>query len=143
MEPAHSVEIMARTLWGEARGLELPEIVAIGHVIKNRAARPRWPVDILGVCLQPKQFSCWNPKDPNRIKLERVTLEVDSFAQCYYVALGVLLGEWVDLSGGADHYHTMAPPPSVTPITWPPAWARDMVQTSRFDAHVFYDSGNR
>lgn len=62
---------MAVTIWGEARGAGVGAMRLVAWVIRNRRDDPkrRWPRTIPDVCTQPKQFSVWNPGDPNRPKL--------------------------------------------------------------------------
>ena len=59
------IEVLARTLWGEARNQGPYGMQAVGEVIANRVADQRWPSTFAGVCQQPKQFSCWLTSDPN------------------------------------------------------------------------------
>lgn len=59
------VKWMALTLRGEARGEPLDGMVAVGQVIMERVRDPRYPKTIRDVCLQAKQFSCWNEDDAN------------------------------------------------------------------------------
>jgi len=68
------IKIMANTMWGEARNLGVQGMNAIGHVIKNRADvhAPHFGNGIKGVALKPKQFSCWNPSDPNRSEMSEM-----------------------------------------------------------------------
>lgn len=70
-------DILARTIYGEARGESISGQEAIASVILNRVAfakrrgRYWWGNTIAGVCLAPWQFSCWNENDPNRKIIER------------------------------------------------------------------------
>ncbi|MDY6408142.1 MAG: cell wall hydrolase [Pseudomonadota bacterium] len=63
-------EILAKTLYGEARGEGISGLEAVANVILNRVKHPCWwGKSIQEVCLKPMQFSCWNTDDPNRKKL--------------------------------------------------------------------------
>jgi len=64
------IDVLGITIWREARGAGTAAMVAVYHVIKNRATDPekRWPQDMDKVCLQAYQFSCWNTNDPQRNK---------------------------------------------------------------------------
>ena len=69
------ISIMAQTMWGEARNHGEKGMLAVGSVIKNRADSDRgltFGNGIRGVALKRKQFSCWNPGDPNREKIEQM-----------------------------------------------------------------------
>lgn len=55
--------LMARTLYGEARG-EGPEgMEAVANSIRNRVHNSNYPPNYTGVIRKPKQYSIWN--DPN------------------------------------------------------------------------------
>ncbi|HJR27754.1 MAG TPA: cell wall hydrolase, partial [Pseudomonas sp.] len=66
-------DVLARTLWGEARGEGLPGQIAVAWAIRNRVndgkARSWWGEGYAGVCQAPYQFSCWNKSDPNFVYL--------------------------------------------------------------------------
>jgi N-acetylmuramoyl-L-alanine amidase len=139
----HDVLMLARTLWGEARGEPAEGQTAVAWVICNRAARGRFAGRLFKqegavayVCLVPRQFSCWNEGDPNRIKL--LVLGEDQFLDQVAIASNVLDGLVADPTDGADHYHTIEPPAGTE--VWPPDWAETMRETARFGGHVFYDS---
>ncbi|MBC8157732.1 MAG: cell wall hydrolase, partial [Alphaproteobacteria bacterium] len=84
------LDIMARTVWGEARGEDEIGKIAVAHVIKNRAKHPKWwGKTIMEVCLKPWQFSCWNKKDPNREKMDAVTTNDPTFKLCLSVCKNV------------------------------------------------------
>lgn len=63
---AGDIDILARTIYGEARGEPWEGKIAVAWVVRNRAERGGWWGDtIREVCLKPWQFSCWNETDPN------------------------------------------------------------------------------
>jgi spore germination cell wall hydrolase CwlJ-like protein len=130
--------IVALTLWGEARGEGLTGMAAVGCVIRNRATHPRvrwWGVGFHGVCLKPKQFSCWNDDDPNR----RVLIAMASghippviqtpFSIAKAVASEIIDMKFPDITGGADHYHS---------LDVRPKWAEGKAPIKRIGQHVFY-----
>jgi len=59
-------DILARTLWGEARGEGLAGQIAVAWTIRNRVfdgkAKSWWGEGYAGVCLKPWQFSCLEPE---------------------------------------------------------------------------------
>lgn len=130
-----TVDILARTIWGEARGESLSGQEAVANVILNRVkvAQQRgqfwWGNDIIAVCRKPYQFSCWNHDDPNYIKMTQVTLDDRAFAQCLRLARRAVNGTLSDNTDGATHYHT----DSIMP-----AWARGQDPTAIIGEHVFY-----
>ena len=124
--------IFAKTIWGESRGESIEGQIAVAHVIVNRAARGGWwGSTIPGVCVKPKQFSCWNEGDPNRAKMGDIDLDDHAFARAVSIAAGVLSGDLPDTTGGATHYHTAAIAPS---------WATGHEPSARVGNHVFYNS---
>lgn len=130
-----SVQILARTLWGEARGEAVRGQEAVAAVILNRVAVARrrggwwWGSDVAAVCRKPWQFSCWNAKDPNRAKLLAVTEADPAFAACLRIARRAMAGTIADPTGGATHYHT---------LDTHPAWATGRVPCAQIGNHLFY-----
>ena len=57
-------KIVAMTILGEARGEGEEGMYAVACVIAQRSIA--WKRTPKQICLADKQFSCWNPKDPNR-----------------------------------------------------------------------------
>ncbi len=132
-EPARERDILARTLWGEARSEGDAGMRAIAAVIINRRARDgiERVKSVREICLAPYQFSCWNGGDPNRIKV----LTVDESDPVFRLALGIaaeaLGGTLVDPTGGATHYHAA----HISPY-----WSQDRTPSARIGRHVFYNN---
>lgn len=124
------VWITAQTIWGESRGEPLSGQYAVAHVILNRSTQKN--LSPATICLERFQFSVWNLDDPNRWKLDRLTLEDDSFYKCFEIALKVLAGKHQDTTFGSRHYHHYAMDPY-------PFWARGHTPVKRIGAHVFYN----
>lgn len=129
----HDLDVMARTIFGEARGESLPGMQAVGWVITNRARRgpPRFPSTIAGVCKQRHQFTCWSPDDPNAKVCAAANDSDPYFVLAVYAAAGVLSGQVPDLTKGSDHYHTIGMRPY-------PAWAGKMTLQAVIGQHRFY-----
>lgn len=128
------VDILARTLYGEARGEGLIGIEAVANVIINRIALSKqytlwWGKNIPEVCLKPFQFSCWTPSDNNFYKLVRVTEDNPIFRMCQRVAKRAVLGILPDITKGATHYHRK---------DISPAWARRLTPVYEYGNHLFY-----
>jgi N-acetylmuramoyl-L-alanine amidase len=112
----------ALTIWREAQGESLEGQRAVLHVILNRAADKRWPNSPYEVCIQPKQFSCFNAGDPCAVKWpKRGTQPWDQI-------LELVRNPGEDPTGGANSYHTTA---------IKPAWSEQNKVTARIGAHVF------
>lgn len=124
-------DILARTLWGEARGEPVRGIEAVAAVVMNRVRHGGWwGNSVETVCRKPMQFSCWNPTDPNRAKLERVNEEDRIFRVCIRVARRAIAGSVDDPTRGATHYHIRG---------LLPAWAHGHEPSSEIGNHLFYN----
>ena len=70
----NDIIIMAKTIWGEARGEDYQGQVAVGWVIRNRCEEGGWfGNSIREVCLKPYQFECWNSDNCNKAQMDRLT----------------------------------------------------------------------
>lgn len=99
-------DIAIRTILGEALG-EGPEgQMAVAHVLRNRAADPRWPSSIADVALQPQQFSAWNTGAGGNTLTDRYGPETPQYraAAAAYDASARM----PDITGGATHYYSPA-----------------------------------
>jgi hypothetical protein len=93
-------QLLALTIYGEARGEVYKGLIAVGSVILERVAHRGWDGDtIKEVCLMPWQFSCFLPNDPNFAGLKNIVSHWDaSYRQskvlqnCYAVASGLMDG---------------------------------------------------
>lgn len=58
----HDIDILARTIYGEARGEKTAGKKAVACVIMNRYKAKKWfsGKTIAETCQKPWQFSCWN-----------------------------------------------------------------------------------
>lgn len=124
------LDVMARTIFGEARGESFDGQIAVGWVIKNRAMKPGWwGHTITEVCRKPFQFSCWNSSDPNNTVILRASLTDLTFIRAYGAAALVMTEDLLDITNGATHYYALY---SATP-----PWASAMVETARIGQHRF------
>lgn len=125
--------ILARTVFGEARGEGYLGQVGVAWVAKNRAVRGGWfGTSIADVCLKPQQFSCWNDNDPNKAAISKAQIQDHGFLRALGIAALVIAGDIQDPTGGADHYHAVSIPP--------PSWTRRMTKTVQLGQHIFYKS---
>jgi spore germination cell wall hydrolase CwlJ-like protein len=128
-------DVMARTLWGEARGEGDMGMHAVANVILNRVAvaqargRFWWGDTIIDVCQKPFQFSCWNKNDPNLAKIQNVDMTDIHFMTALRLARRAVIGALPDITNNATHYHER----SITPN-----WARGKTPCAAIGRHVFY-----
>lgn len=131
----NDLEVLARTLYGEAEANEEEDAVAIAHVIMNRVGYKNWPSTINEVCTQPWQFSCWNSNDPNRVRLLNVKENDKWFAQCKRIARDVMDGLIPDPTFKSTHYHTT--------YIKAPKWSKGKTPVYKTDGgrytHLFYN----
>ena len=108
VEPrAKTIEVVAATLYYEARGeIRHGGIEAVASVIFNRAHQKRWSkLGYSGVCLQKKQFSCFN----GGFKTPRPSNKMDkaAYAHCVKVATKIADGSFIPVHSG-NHYCTVS-----------------------------------
>ena len=133
-------DILARTLWGEARGEGLAGQIAVAWSIRNRVeldlhkdGKPDWWGEgYTDVCLKRWQFSCWNTIDPNYLFLTGAkAIPAAQLAQAYRAADLVMSGAAPDPTGGATHYYA-------TTMRKAPIWAAKAKQTLKLGHHIFF-----
>lgn len=142
--PADQVMVLARTLWGEARGEDRLGREMVASVIMNRVnldlgrdGKPDWWGEgVVAVCLMPWQFSCWLAGDPNRAKLMAVTEADPVFRDCVEIARAAIAGRLPDATGGATHYLNV--PLVLKTANKLPVWATDANRTAAHGRHTFY-----
>lgn len=133
----HDIDLLARTLYGEARGESARGIEAVAAVVLNRVAKAQergrywWGSTITEVCSKPWQFSCWNPDDPNRPKIEMVEPGTKVFDSCLRIARRAVSGTLNDPTDGATHYHHKS---------LNPAWAKGRAPCAEIGKHLFYNT---
>ena len=131
------INILARTIYGEARGESVRGKEAVASVIINRVNYGKmrggywWGDDVVGVCKKPYQFSCWNENDPNFKKITDVMPGHKVFDTCLRIAKRALAGTLIDPTNGATHYHheNINPP-----------WARAKAPDAHIGKHLFYSN---
>lgn len=93
-------QLLAITIYAEARGEGRDGMIAQGSVVLERVEHRGWDGDtIQEVCLMPWQFSCFLPQDPNFIALKMMAANFDAqyrqsgtLQKCYAVASGLIDG---------------------------------------------------
>lgn len=134
------IDVLARTIWGEARGEGKAGQIAVGWTIRNRVemdlgkdGKPDWWGEgYEGVCRAPWQFSCWNKNDPNYPYLSGARqIPRAQYTLAREAALAVIEGRQPDPTGGATHYYATTMPKA-------PAWAAKAKRTMKIGQHVFF-----
>lgn len=132
--------VLARTIWGEARGEPVIGQVAVANVIRNRVEAGRWysagpgtymghaipPGSTAAVCLHPWQFSVWNEPDGERL------WHTDPGPLQKRIAAQTLAHRYPDMLEGATHYY--AP----RGVRVAPDWSLGRKPVVEIGGHKFY-----
>lgn len=131
MIPNTDLIALSLTMIGEARGEGLDGMQDVGHTIMNRVNHPSWRGDtVLGVCLKPWQYSCWNEGDPNDAYLRGLSDTDDLYQQSSIIAQQLLIGTLDDRTGGATYYYRIG--------SQEPQWAVGKTPCFTSGHHVFF-----
>ena len=115
-------EIVAATLILEAGGeYATGSMEAVNEVIRNRAAKRK--LTTKQVCLQRKQFSCWNSG-----RIDQLLAKAKRHPR-FIEAMAIVTGSPTNYTGGADHYHA---------DYCDPYWASSLKKTCIIGKHIFY-----
>ncbi|MFI3241504.1 MAG: cell wall hydrolase [Alphaproteobacteria bacterium] len=131
------IDILARTIYGEARGESISGQEAIANVVLNRLSfsqkkkRYWWGNDIISICQAPFQFSCWNVNDPNCKLIQKITEDDVNFCIAQRIATRAVHGVLEDNTCGATHYHTK--------LVFP-KWSRKKLPCIEIGSHLFYNN---
>ena len=119
---------LALNVYHEARSDDMTGQYAVAQVVINRVQSSKFPNDVCSVIKQSRddgtcQFSwyCDGKSDKPR--------EPYAWAYAQMVAADVILGETVDITEGATHYHANY----VRPY-----WADKLEYTVTYGSHLFY-----
>lgn len=135
-------QVLALTLYGEARGERIDGRAAVACVVRNRVEAARYGADYKAVCLAPLQFSCWAPKGGSLnyetvlqaarlVKNGKVTS--GALRECLWIAQGIVDYHVQDITRKATHY--------ITRDLWetrPPKWTLGLTPVIGIGAHVFF-----
>jgi len=131
-----STEIVALTLYGEARGEPIEGQIAVGCVIRNRIGVSK---TYANVCLEDYQFSCWNPDDPNYVILVELaktiifgSVENLVLNQCLWIATGIVDRVIMDTVHNSQNYLT-----TKAYMSGKVEWAANMKPTKVIGNHTF------
>jgi len=127
------LKALADTVYGEASGEPWDGKLAVAYVPCTRARLRK--LSIRDACLEPFQFSCWNDKDPNIIRIAKVSPTDPVYLACIAAASAAMSKSQPDPTGGATHYLTLELLKSN-----PPAWVKapTMIPVARIGSQQFY-----
>ena len=119
-------DIVIATIIMEAGGeYHVGALEAVYEVIMTRAKKRKMtPAE---VCLQRKQFSCWNDKADGIKALEETIAQAKKHPR--WVIARNILGKQSNYTKGADHYHA---------DYVDPYWAKSLTKTVKIGRHIFY-----
>lgn len=134
------LDVLALTIYGEARGEAVEGKIAVGNVCRNRLKTNRWGASYERVCLAHLQFSCWSPQGglSNYSLLKALAQQIMDghqpadrvLAECYWIASGITSGAAQDNVENATFYFVTKTPP--------PSWAVGHVPVCIIGAHSFF-----
>lgn len=135
------LDVLALTIFGEARDQHIEGEVAVGNVCRNRLKTNRWGASYERVCLAPGQFSCWSPhgglSNYTLVMALREQIMAGStpddraLRECYWVATGILNNSLQDNTEAATHYFVTR--------SQIPTWAVNKVPVTVIGAHSFFE----
>lgn len=136
------IDAIARTAYGEARGLGEDGMRAVICVIVNRVSKKAWyGLTAYEVCHKYEtmesgrtiyQFDCWDPKDPNCAKCQNVTTNDPQFVIAMQLAEDSQEFNWMDVTDGALNYFS-----TTIPL---PSWARGHNPCYSIGNMLFYNN---
>lgn len=144
MNAKNDIDVLARTIYGEARNQGIKGMEAVACVVMNRVRAKKYftgyvlvgKVKIPSVsltCLKPYQFSCWLAGDHNRKIIENVGIDDGIFRGCLEIATRAVAGYLNDPTKCATHY--INPKACKTP-----AWAIGKDPCVIIGDHHFYNN---
>lgn len=127
-------EILAKTVYLEARGEPTEGWRGVAFVIMNRAKlnKSYWGgSSVGGVCSKRGQFECWNPGQNQTVDDASLYKRIKHYTDLIYDGI-----DQDDPTSGSDHYNN---PRIENP---PPDWTKNCRKTVMIGEHQFYKSKN-
>lgn len=139
-------QLMALTIYGEARGESEEGKIAVGSVILERVDHREWDGDtIQEVCLMPYQFSCFLPADPNYSALKLIAqdweakyLRAHDLQDCYHIACEMIVGQIPRTPEIAETHACQYLTTALRKSKACPKWINNMKLVVTVGAHEFY-----
>lgn len=130
LESLDGLELLIACVMGEAEAEPLLGKIAVACVVRNRVNDHRWPNSYKEVLLQRSQFSCFLPKYFRPVILKHRFKDI-YWRECKYAAWGVYFNWVMDVTNGANHYHSVD-------MEEPPYWAKGEHPVLRLGSAWFY-----
>lgn len=127
LQAEEDVQLLAATLYYEARGEGKEGMREVAKVILNRVKAPRWGNRIRDVVLQPAQFSYLD--EMHKFKPEN--FEPEMYQKALEIAEHAIANKEV-FRLDADHYHSNK--------IQPPKWSKSFIKVRSVGNHIFYSS---
>lgn len=129
---ANDLDVLARTIDGEAGNQPLEAKVAVAWAVRNRMAwgHAWWGAKLADVCQKPLQFQAWMAGN-NRNRILALDTDGKEYQIAYTVARAVMAGDIPDPTGGSTTYKETG-----TPAMWDDAVAG--VDPRRFGVFEFW-----
>jgi N-acetylmuramoyl-L-alanine amidase len=139
-------ELMALTIYGEARGEDYAGKVAVGSVILERVDHRDWDgKTIHEVCLMPYQFSCYLPNDKNFNALKAIANDWDNkftqspdLRECCQITALLLSGSIGETPEIEENHACQYLTTALRKSKACPAWAKKMKLVATIGNHKFY-----
>lgn len=125
-----AIDILARTIYGEARKEDYLIKLAIAFTIINRVDShvQWWGESVKEVCQHPNQYGCWTDARTKKI-IESITRDNPNFEECWGIAKKALTEKVLDPSKGATHYYLKG--------RAIPVWAVNLIPQAAIGSYVF------
>jgi hypothetical protein len=139
-------QLLALTVYGEARGETKYGKMAVCSVILERVDHRKWDGDtIQEVCLMPYQFSCYLPGDPNFKALKIIAQDWDNkyksspvLQSCYHIASDLIDGIFPRVKEIADSHCCQYLTTTLRQSKLCPKWVKGMNLVLTEGLHEFY-----
>ena len=122
------IDVVAATLYKEARGEGKKGMEAVNEVIHNRSKKRK--KSLSQICTEPKQFSCWNDIAPTKDVIDSIARKDP---KSFSIAKKIASDSLTNHTKGAEHYHTLAVKPK-----WGPKLKKSGHATIVIGNHIFY-----
>lgn len=126
-----AVQIIALTIAYESANQSNIGMEAVASTIWNRS-ETKSTLDLAMICIQSKQFSCWNGHWPDQNDInywhESGQPNMMAYRRALEIAISMVYGTFKPVHD-ATNYHT---------IKVNPAWANSMARVCRIGDHIFY-----